>query len=84
MAEALAFISANKYVFLIALVSFVVQYCGAAYILKNRKTDFSYSGHTVVWFEGTQRGLILSVLGFACGVSAFIVCIIYLIIKVNG
>lgn len=84
MAEALEFILANKYVLLIALVSFVVQYCGAAYILKNRKTDFSYSGHTVVWLEGTQRGLILSVLGFACGVSAFIVCILYLIIKVNG
>ena len=84
MTEELAFILSNKYVLLIALVSFVVQYCGAAYILKNRKTDFSYSGHTVVWFEGTQRGLILSVLGFACGVSAFIVCIIYLIIKVNG
>ena len=69
---------------MIALVSFVVQYCGASYVLKNRKTDFSYSGHTVVWYEGTRRGLILSVLGFACGVSAFIVCIIYLIIKVNG
>ena len=84
MSEALAFILANKYILLIALVSFVVQYCGAAYILKNRKTDFSYSGHTVVWFEGTQRGLILSVLGSACGVSALIVCILYLIIKVNG
>ena len=84
MTEALAFISANKYVLLIALVSFIVQYLGAAYFFKNRKTDFSYSGHTVVWFEGTQRGLILSVLGFACGVSAFIVCIIYLIINVNA
>jgi hypothetical protein len=84
MSEALAFILANKYVLLIALVSFVVQYLCAAYILKNRKTDFSYSGHTVAWFEGTKRDLILSVIGFASGVSAFIVCIIYLIIKVNG
>lgn len=56
--EVIAFILANKYVLMIALVSFVVQYCGAAYIFKNRKTDFSYSGHTVVWYEGTQRGLI--------------------------
>jgi hypothetical protein len=82
--EVIAFIFANKYVLLIALVSFVVQYLCAAYILKNRKTDFSYSGHTVVWYEGTQRGLIFSVLGFTCGVSSFIVCIIYIIIKVNG
>ena len=84
MSEALAFISANRYVLLIALVSFVVQYLGAVYFFKNRKTDFSYSGHMVVWFEGTQKGLILSVLGFASGVSAFIVCILYLIIKVIG
>lgn len=82
--KVIAFILANKYVLMIALVSFVVHYCGAAYIFKNRKTDFSYSGHTVVWYEGTQRGLILSILGFACGVFSFIVCIIYLIIKVNG
>lgn len=56
MSKALEFLLANKYVLLIALVSFVVQYCGAAYVLKNRKTDFSYSCHTVVWIEGTQKG----------------------------
>ena len=82
MAEALAFILSNKYILLIGVTSLVVEFFSVTYLAKNIKTDFSYSGHEYVWFEGTWLGFTLAVLGFAGGVSALIVSSIYL--AING
>ena len=78
MTEALVFILANKYVLLIGFISLVVEFFSVTYLAKNIKTDFSYSGHEYMWFEGSWGGFILAVLGFASGVSALIVSSIYL------
>ena len=39
--------------------------------MKNRNSDFSYSGHVFVWYEGSTRKLILAILGFAAGMVVF-------------
>lgn len=78
MTEALAFILANKYVLLIGFISLVVEFFSVTYLAKNIKTDFSYSGHEYMWFEGSWGGFTLAVLGHASGVSALIVSSIYL------
>ena len=83
MREIITFILENVYVLFISLVSFIVYFLSAGYLLKNRKTDFSYSGHEIVWFEGSFRKLVLSILGLAVGISAIMVCLLYLIVKVN-
>lgn len=78
MAEALAFILANKYVLLIGVISLVVEFFSVTYLAKNIRSDFSYSGHEYVWFEGSWGGFTVAVLGFASGISALIVSSIYL------
>lgn len=78
MAEALAFILSNKYVLLIGVISLVVEFFSVRYIAKNMRSDFSYSGHEYVWFEGSWVGFTLAVLGFASGISALAVSSIYL------
>ena len=78
MTEALAFILANKYVLLIGFISLVVEFFSVTYLAKNIKTDFSYSGHEYMWFEGSWGGFSLAVLGLASEVSALIVSSIYL------
>ena len=78
MAEALAFILANRYVLLIGVISLVVEFFSVRYLSKNIRSDFSYSGHEYVWFEGSWGGFTLAVLGFASGVSALIVSSLYL------
>lgn len=80
MADVLAFILANKYVLLIGVVSLVVEVLSVTYLARNIKTDFLYSGHEYVWFEGTWLGFTLAVLGFADGVSALIVSSFYLVV----
>lgn len=71
MIDVLAFILANKYVMLIGFVSLVVEFFSVTYLAKNIKSDFSYSGHEYIWFDGSWSCFILAVLGFASGVSAF-------------
>lgn len=77
MAEAIAFILANKYVLLIGVISLVVEFFSVTYLAKNMRSDFSYSGHEYVWFEGSWLGFTLAVLGFAGGVSVLIVSSVY-------
>lgn len=81
MADILAFILANKYVLLIGFVSLVVEFFSVTYLAKNIKSDFSYSGHEYVWFEGSWAGFTLAILGFACGVSVLIVSSVYLAVN---
>ena len=71
MAEALAFILANKYVLLIGVISLVVEFFSVRYLYKNIRSDFSYSGHEYVWFEGSWGGFTLAVLGLASGPSEY-------------
>lgn len=78
MSEALAFILANKYVLFIGVISLVVEFFSVRYLAKNIRSDFSYSGHEYVWFEGSWGGFTLAVLGFASGASALIVSSLYL------
>lgn len=78
MVEALAFILANKYVLLVGVISLIVEFFSVTYLSKNIRTDFSYSGHEYMWFDGSCGGFILAVLGFASGISALIVSSIYL------
>lgn len=78
MAEALAFILVNRYVILIGVISLVVEFFSVRYLSKNIRSDFSYSGHEYVWFEGSWGGFTLAVLGLASGVSALIVSSLYL------
>lgn len=80
MADVLAFILSNKYVLLIGVVSLVVEFFSVTYLAKNMRSDFSYSGHEYVWFEGSWLGFTLAVLGFACGVPALIVSSFYLVV----
>lgn len=80
MSEALAFILANKYVILIGVISLVVKLFSVTYLAKNMRSDFSYSGHEYVWFDGSWGCFILAVLGFASGVSALIVSSFYLVV----
>ena len=80
MAEALAFILANKYVILIGVISLVVKLFSVTYLAKNMRSDFSYSCHEYVWFDGSWLGFTLSVLGFASGVSVLIVSSFYLVV----
>ena len=78
MVEALTFILANKYVLLVGVISLIVEFFSVRYLSQNIRSDFSYSGHEYVWFEGSCGGFILAVLGFASGISALIVSSIYL------
>jgi hypothetical protein len=80
MADVLAFILANKYILLIGVVSLVVEVLSVTYLARNIKTDFSYSCHEYVWFEGSWLGFTLAVLGFASGVSVLIVSSFYLVV----
>ena len=80
MTDILAFILDNKYVLLIGVVSLVVEVLSATYLARNIKTDFSYSGHEYMWFDGSWGCFILAVLGFASGVSALIVSSSYLVV----
>ena len=80
MVNVLVFILANKYVLLIGVASLVVEFFSVTYLAKNIKSDFSYSGHKYVWFDGSWGCFILAVLGFASGVSALIVSSFYLVV----
>lgn len=80
MVDVLAFILANKYVLLIGVVSLLVEFFSVTYLARNIKTDFSYSGHEYVWFDGSWGCFILAVLGFTSGVSALIVSSFYLVV----
>ena len=84
MKEVTVFILENKYTILTALFSFIAQFLCATKLLKNKRSDFSYSGHTFSWYEGSLKEFSYLVLGFAVGVAIFVVCIIYLIVIVNN
>lgn len=68
LGEILNFLSANKYLLLIFIVaSLIVHFGGLFYIGAHRKEDFSYSGHTYVWYEGSPFRLFLAYISWILG-----------------
>ena len=45
----------------------------------NKKSDFSYSGHTFEWFEDDTNKSVLALLSFILGVSVIGICILHII-----
>ena len=81
MEPVLQFILNNKLILPIMLIAFVVQFVGLQYLIQNSYSDFSYSGHTYDYFEGSVVGAIVAVLAFALGIATFGICCFY--IKIN-
>ena len=59
------------YILIVSVIAFILQFYCLSYLMKNRNSDFSYSGHVFVWYEGSTRKLILAILGFAVGMVVF-------------
>lgn len=78
MEQTLQFILENKHALIIIFIAFIIQFEGLAYLIQNKKSDFSYSGHTFEWFEGDTSKLVLAFLGFILGVSVIGICILYI------
>lgn len=79
--EIITFLSNNKFVLPIIFVAFIVQFEGLAYLIRNSKSDFSYSGHKYTYYEGTLGKTILAILACALGITIIFGCCIY--IKIN-
>ena len=83
MEQILQFISENKYHLTVIIIAFIIQFEGLAYLIQNKKSDFSYSGHTYEWYEGNTSKTILAILAFVSGVFAIGVCILHLYIQIQ-
>lgn len=73
----------NKYILIIALIAFIIQFNGLAYLIQNKKSDFSYSGHSYEWYDGDTSKTILAILAFLFGIATIAVCILYLYIQIQ-
>ena len=62
---------ADFWILIISVIAFILQFYCLSYLMKNRNSDFFYSGHVFVWYEGSTRKLILAILGFAVGMVVF-------------
>ena len=73
----LNYLMENKSVAIVLIVSLVIHLWGFNSLLISRRTDFSYSGHTTTWYEGSSLKIFLSFLGWIVGfaVILFIVLI---------
>lgn len=83
MEPILQFILQNKYILIISIVAFIIQFEELAYLIQNKKSDFSYSRHTFEYFEGDTNKLILALLAFILGLSILGVCILYVFIQIQ-
>ena len=79
MEQILQFILENKYMLIIIFIAFIIQFLGIAYLIQNKKSDFSYSGHTFEWFEDDTNKSVLALLSFSLGVSVIGICILHII-----
>ena len=78
MEQILQFILENKYMLIIIFIAFIIQFLGIAYLIQNKKSDFSYSGHTFEWFDGDTNKSVFALLSFILGVSVIGICILYI------
>ena len=81
MEPILQFILNNKFILPIMFIAFVIQFIGLQCLIGNIHSDFSYSGHTYDYFEGSFVGVIVAVLAFALGIATFGIYCFY--IKIN-
>lgn len=64
----LNFLSENNYLLIIFIVlGLIMHFWGFFYIRKHRKEDFSYSGHSFVWYEGSEFILSLAYIAWILG-----------------
>ena len=61
----LNFLSENIY--LLIILGLIAHLWGLFYINEHRKEDFSYSGHSYVWYEGSEFILSLAYIAWILG-----------------
>ena len=66
--EILNYLGENKYVAIIAfVVGLIVSVWGLMYIMRHRHSDFSYSGHSYVWYDCSTARLVIAFILFIIG-----------------
>ena len=83
MEQNLQFILFNKYILIVSLIAFIIQFEGLAYLMSHKQSDFSYSGHEFEWFDGDAKKTILAILAFTFGIATFGVCIFHMYIQIQ-
>ena len=83
MNQILQFMLQNKYILIIALIAFIIQFEGLAYLIQNKKSDFSYSGHSYEWYDGDTSKIILAISAFVSGIATIVICLLYLYIQIQ-
>jgi len=83
MNQILQFMLQNKYILIIALIAFIIQFEGLAYLIQNKKSDFSYSGHSYEWYDGDTNKIMLASSAFVLGTATIVVCLLYLYIQIQ-
>lgn len=83
MEQILQFIGQNKYVLTIGFIAFIIQFKGLAYLIQNKRSDYSYSGHSYEWYDGDTKKTILAILAFIFGIATFEVCILQIYIQIR-
>ena len=81
MEPILQFIINNKIILAIMFIAFVIQFLGLQYLVQNKHSDFSYSGHEYQYFEGSLVCAIVAVLALGLGIATIGICCFY--IKIN-
>lgn len=79
----LQFILQNKYHLIIIIIAFIIQFKGLAYLIQNKQSDFSYSGHSYEWYDGDTKKTILAILAFVFGIATFGVCVLHIYIQIQ-
>ena len=80
--ELLNYFRENMYLVIIAfVVGLIVSVWGLMYIMRHRHSDFSYSGHSYVWYDCSTARLaiafILFIIGFfMAGASGYLLTIL--------
>lgn len=83
MNQILQFMLQNKYILIISIIVFIIQFNGLAYLIQNKKSDFSYSEHLYEYYEGDTDKTILAILAFLFGIATITVCILHLYIQIQ-
>lgn len=83
MNQILQFMLQYKYHLIIIIIAFIIQFEGLAYIMQNKQSDFSYSGHSYDWYDGDTSKTILAILAFLFGIATITVCILHLYIQIQ-
>lgn len=84
MNQILQFMLQNKYHLIIIIIAFIIQFEGLTYLIQNKQSDFSYSGHSYDWYDGNTNKTILAILAFLFGIATIAVCILHLYIQLKN